>query len=77
MTEETRRTDRAGRRAKRFLTPLQKYKIFLQLVYQKVTVIVARAGYPVRTTSAAPLRELETEPPLHAQVAAGHVVVER
>ena len=29
MTEPDRGTDRAGRRAKRFLTPLQKYEIFL------------------------------------------------
>ena len=41
MTQETRGTDRAGRRAKRFLTPLQKYEIFLQLVRQEVTVIEA------------------------------------
>ena len=30
MSDPTRGTDRAGRRAKRFLTPLQKYEIFLQ-----------------------------------------------
>jgi len=41
MTEETRGVDRAGRRAKRYLTPLQKYEISLQLVRQEVTVIEA------------------------------------
>ena len=41
MTEETRGTDCAGRRSKRFLTPLQKYEIFLQLLRQEVTVIEA------------------------------------
>ena len=30
MDEEGRSRDRAGRRAKRFLTPLQKYEIYLQ-----------------------------------------------
>ncbi len=35
MTESERGTDRAGRRSKRFLTPLQKYEIFLQLVRQR------------------------------------------
>jgi hypothetical protein len=28
MTDPTRGTDRAGRRSKRFLTPLEKYEIF-------------------------------------------------
>jgi transposase len=32
MTEHERGTDRLGRRTKRFLTPLQKYEIWLQLV---------------------------------------------
>ena len=47
MTEESRGTDRAGRRAKRFLTPLQKYEIFLQLVRQEVTVIEAADHWQV------------------------------
>lgn len=34
MTDRARGTDRGGHRSKRFLTPLQKYKIFLQLVRQ-------------------------------------------
>jgi len=40
MSEE-RGTDRAGRRAKKFLTPLQKYEIWLQLVRQEVTMAEA------------------------------------
>ena len=42
--------DRAGRRAKRFLTPSQKYEIWLQLVRQEVTIAeaaAAAAGRPV------------------------------
>src|SRR6266487_6631522 len=38
MTEYERGTDRLGRRAKRFLTPLQKYEIWLQLVRGETTI---------------------------------------
>jgi transposase len=38
MTEPERGTDRLGRRAKRFLTPLQKYEIWLQLVRGETTI---------------------------------------
>ena len=38
MSETTHGTDRSCRRAKRFLTPSQKYEIWLQLVRQEVTI---------------------------------------
>ena len=38
MTEHERGSDRLGRRAKRFLTPLQKYEIWLQLVRGETTI---------------------------------------
>ncbi len=41
MPDQNRGTDRAGRRAKRFLSPSQKYEIFLQLVRQEVTMAEA------------------------------------
>ena len=41
MTEPDRGSDRLGRRAKRFLTPLQKYEIWLQLVRQETTIAEA------------------------------------
>jgi hypothetical protein len=47
MTDPTRGTDRGGRRAKRFLTPLQKYEVFLQLVRQETTVIEAAEQWQV------------------------------
>ena len=47
MTDPTRGTDRGGRRAKRFLTPLQKYEVFLQLVRQETTVIQAAEQWQV------------------------------
>ena len=41
MTEPDRGSERLGRRAKRFLTPLQKYEIWLQLVRQETTIAEA------------------------------------
>jgi transposase len=38
MTDHERGTDRLGRRAKRFLTPVQKYEIWLQLVRGETTI---------------------------------------
>jgi transposase len=38
MTDLERGTDRLGRRAKRFLTPVQKYEIWLQLVRGETTI---------------------------------------
>ena len=38
MTEPDHGSDRLGRRAKRFLTPLQKYEIWLQLVRGETTI---------------------------------------
>jgi hypothetical protein len=45
MTDPDRGTDRAGRRAKRFLTPSQKYEVFLQLVRQEVTMAEAAENW--------------------------------
>jgi transposase len=39
--EEQRGTDRAGRRRKRFLTPQQKYEVWLQLLRGEVTIAEA------------------------------------
>ena len=43
MSEIDRGTDRVGRRGKRFLSPSQKYEIWLQLVRQEVTIAEAAA----------------------------------
>jgi transposase-like protein len=51
MSETERGTERAGRRAKRFLSPSQKYEIWLQLVRQEVTIAeVAVAEHVDRST---------------------------
>jgi hypothetical protein len=47
MTDPTRGTDRAKRRAKKFLTPLQKYEIFLQLVRDETTIAAAAHQWQV------------------------------
>jgi transposase len=44
---EQRGTDRAGRRSKRLLTPLQKYEIWLQLVRQELTIAEAADAHQV------------------------------
>jgi transposase len=47
MTEFERGTDRLGRRAKRFLTPLQKYEVWLQLVRGETTISEAAERWAV------------------------------
>lgn len=41
MSEQERGTDRAGRRRKRFLTPQEKYEIWIQLVRHEATIAEA------------------------------------
>jgi transposase len=47
MTDLDRSTDRRGQRAKRILTPLQKYEVWLQLIRQEVTVAGAAIAWQV------------------------------
>ncbi len=47
MTEDERGTDRSRRRGKRFLSPSQKYEIWLQLVRQEVTIAEAATAQHV------------------------------
>ncbi len=51
MTDQTRGTDRGGRRSKRFLTPSQKYEIFLQLGRAEVTMAEAADAWKVDRTT--------------------------
>ncbi len=66
MTEETRGNDRAGRPSKRFLTPLQKYEIFLQLLRQEVTVIEAAEQWAVDRSVIMRIRTVAKEGALEA-----------
>jgi transposase len=66
MTDSTRGTDRAGRRSKRFLTPLQKYEIFLQLVRQEVTMMEAAEAWQVDRSTIMRIRTVAKEGALEA-----------
>ena len=61
MSDLDRGTDRAGRRAKRFLTPLQKYEIFLQLVRQEVTLAEAAETWKVDRSTIMRIRTVAKE----------------
>ncbi|HSS11785.1 MAG TPA: hypothetical protein VLL25_17995 [Acidimicrobiales bacterium] len=66
MTDPDRGTDRAGRRAKRFLTPLQKYEIFLQVVRQEVTLAEAADNWKVDRSTIMRIRTVAREGALEA-----------
>jgi len=62
MTDPDRGTDRAGRRARRFLTLLQKYEIFLQLVRQEVTLAEAAENWQVDRSTIMRIRTVAKAP---------------
>lgn len=72
MTDLDRGTDRAGRRAKRFLTPLQKYEIFLQLVRQEVTLAEAADDWKVDRSTIMRIRTVAKEGALEALANSRH-----
>ena len=69
MTETEPGTDRAGRRPKRFLTPSQKYEIWLQLVRQEVTIAEAAATARVDRSTILKIRTVAKEGALAALAA--------
>jgi hypothetical protein len=62
-------TDRAGRRAKRFLSPSQKYEIWLQLVRQEVTIAEAASEHHVDRSTITRIRTVAKEGALAALAA--------
>ena len=66
MTEQERGSDRLGRRAKRFLTPLQKYEIWLQLVRGEITVGEAADRYGVDRSTIMRLRTVAKDGAIQA-----------
>lgn len=66
MPDPTRGTDRAGRRSKRFLTPSQKYEIFLQLVRQEVTMLEAAENWQVDRSTIMRIRTVAKQGALDA-----------
>ncbi len=66
MTEPERGSDRAGRRSKRFLTPLQKYEIWLQLIRQEVTMAEAADQHHVDRSTIMRIRTIAKDAALQA-----------
>jgi transposase-like protein len=66
MEEEGRSKDRAGRRAKRFLTPLQKYEIYIQVLRGEVTMAEAAAAAGVDRTTVVRIRQVAKDGALAA-----------
>jgi transposase len=58
--------DRLGRRAKRFLTPLQKYELWLQLVCGETTISEAADQYGMDRSTIVRLRTVAKDGPLQA-----------
>ena len=69
MADLDRGTDRAGRRAKRFLSPSQKYDIWLQLVRQEVTIAEAAEQQQVDRSTIMRIRTVAKEGALAALAA--------
>jgi transposase len=66
MTDLDRGTDRRGRRAKRMLTPLQKYEVWLQLIRQEVTVAGAAIAWQVDPSTITRIKAVAKEGALAA-----------
>ena len=69
MTEAEPGSGGAGRRAKRFLSPSQKYEIWLQLVRQEVTIAEAAAAQHVDRSTIMRIRTVAKEGALAALAA--------
>jgi transposase len=66
MTEQERGSDRLGRRAKQFLTPLQKYEIWLQLLRGETTIAEAADRYGVDRSTIMRLRTVAKDGAIQA-----------
>jgi transposase len=66
MSTQPRGTDQTIRRKKRFLTPLEKYEIWLQLVRKEVTMAEAAAAWKVDRTTITRIRTVAKDGALSA-----------
>ena len=66
MTELERGSDRLGRRAKRFLSPTQKYEIWLELVRGETTIAEAADRFGVDRSTIMRLRQVAKDGALQA-----------
>lgn len=69
MSEQTRGTDRTGRRKKRFLSPSEKYEIWLQVIRQEVTMAEAATAWEVDRSTVMRIRTVAKEGALAALAA--------
>jgi transposase len=69
MSEANSGGGRSGRRSKRFLSPSQKYEIWLQLVRQEVSVAEAAVNHQVDRTTIMRIRTIAKEGALAALAA--------
>jgi transposase len=69
MSESSGATSRGKRRAKRFLTPSQKYEIWLRLVRQEVTIAEAAATEQVDRSTIIRIRTVAKDGALSALAA--------
>jgi transposase-like protein len=69
MPDQPRGTDRAGRRSKRFLSPSQKYEIWLQLVRGETTLADAAAQWQVDRSTILRIRAVAKDGALAALAA--------
>src|SRR6478609_8371051 len=66
MDEEGRSRDRVERRPKRFLTPMRKYEIYLQVIRGEVTMAEAAAAAGVDRTTVMRIRQVAKDGALSA-----------
>jgi transposase len=66
VSDPERGTDRLGRRAKRFLTPQQKYEIWLQLVRGETSIAKAADWWGVDRSTVMRIRAVAKDGALHA-----------
>ena len=66
MTEDGRPRDRLGRRQKRFLTPQQKYEVFLQLACRETTTAEVARHWEVDPNTILRIREVGKQAALEA-----------
>ena len=69
MFDEERGVDRPGRRSKRFLTPLGKYEIWLQLIRQEMTIGEAADRYQLDRSTIMRIRTVAKDGALAALAA--------
>jgi len=69
VTEKDQGTDSAGRRRKRFLTPQEKYEIWLRLLRKEATIAEAATRAGVDPATVVKLREVAKQGALDALAA--------